>query len=81
MRQDHCEKDPRAYLAQILERIVHSNDYTSDGKKAFFANGRTQDAVIRNFEVIGEAASGYRKNIAGNTTLFLGASWRVFVIS
>jgi len=50
------KKDPRVYLAQILERIDRINDYTSDGKKAFFADGRTQDAVIRNFEVIGEAA-------------------------
>ena len=49
-------KDPRVYLAQILERIDRINEYTSDGEKAFFADGRTQDAVIRNFEVIGEAA-------------------------
>lgn len=50
------KKDPRVYLAQILERIDRINEYTSDGEKAFFADGRTQDAVIRNFEVIGEAA-------------------------
>lgn len=50
------KKDPRVYLAQILERIDRIREYTIDGKEAFFTDGRTQDAVIRNFEVIGEAA-------------------------
>ena len=50
------KKDPRVYLAQILERIKRILAYTAEGKEAFFADARTQDAVIRNFEVIGEAA-------------------------
>ena len=50
------KKDPRVYLAQILERIDRVREYTSEGKAAFFTDPRTQDAVIRNFEVIGEAA-------------------------
>ena len=48
-------KDDRVYLLHIrdcLERIAH---YTLDGRDAFFADTKTQDAVIRNFEVIGEA--------------------------
>jgi uncharacterized protein with HEPN domain len=60
------KKDPRVYLAQILERIDRIREYTTDGKEAFFADARTQDAVIRNFEVIGEAAKRipdeYRKD-------------------
>ncbi len=60
------KKDPRVYLAQIMERIDRISEYTADGKNAFFADQRTQDAMIRNFEVIGEAAKGipeeYRKN-------------------
>lgn len=50
------KKDPRIYLAQILERINRIKEYTVDGREVFFADARTQDAVIRNFEVIGEAA-------------------------
>jgi uncharacterized protein with HEPN domain len=50
------KKDPRVYLAQILERIDRILEYTTEGKEAFFSDPRTQDAVIRNFEVIGEAA-------------------------
>ena len=50
------KKDPRVYLAQIMERIDRVFEYTAEGKDAFFVDTRTQDAVIRNFEVIGEAA-------------------------
>lgn len=49
------KKDPRLYLAQVLERIDRILEFTAEGKEAFFADVRTQDAVIRNFEVIGEA--------------------------
>ncbi|HOG18194.1 MAG TPA: DUF86 domain-containing protein [Syntrophales bacterium] len=49
-------KDPRVYLAQILERIERIIHFTSAGKDEFFASPLIQDAVIRNFEVIGEAA-------------------------
>ncbi len=62
-------KDPRVYLAQILERIDRIREYTAVGKDAFLTDQRTQDAVIRNFEVIGEAAKRipeeYRKKHAG----------------
>ncbi len=50
------KKDPRVYLAQILERLERIMEFTAEGKEAFFRDERTQDAVIRNFEVIGEAA-------------------------
>ncbi len=48
-------KDDRVYLLHIrdcLDRIV---DYTRDGPDAFFADTKTQDAVIRNFEIVGDA--------------------------
>ena len=50
-------KDPRVYLAHILEcadRIERSPLVRTE--KPFYANTMVQDAVIRNFEVIGEAA-------------------------
>ncbi len=50
------KKDARVYLAQILERIDRITEYTVEGRQAFFTDSRTQDAVIHNFEVIGEAA-------------------------
>ena len=49
-------KDPRVYLAHILERADRIETYVRDGEAAFMRDTKTQDAVIRNFEVIGEAA-------------------------
>ncbi len=45
-----------ARLADILERIDRIQRATKGGKGAFFASEVIQDAVIRNLEVIGEAA-------------------------
>ena len=50
------KKDPRVYLAHILERIDRVRAFTASGKAAFLTQHVIQDAVIRNFEVIGEAA-------------------------
>lgn len=50
------KKDPRVYLAQILESVERIATYTGSGREAFFADPLVQDAVIRNFEIVGEAA-------------------------
>ena len=49
-------KDPRVYLVQILERVDRILGYTVKGSEAFFNETLIQDGVIRNLEVIGEAA-------------------------
>jgi len=49
-------KDPRVYLAHILECIQRIERFTAGGKKRFLSDVMMQDAVLRNFEVIGEAA-------------------------
>ena len=49
-------RDPRVYLVQLLERLERITRYTAGGRGAFMSNPIIQDAVIRNFEVIGEAA-------------------------
>lgn len=49
-------KDPRAYLAHILECIDRIDAYTAVGRERFLRESLVQDAVIRNFEVMGEAA-------------------------
>jgi uncharacterized protein with HEPN domain len=49
-------KDPRVYLAHILERIQKVERFTTEGRSRFFQDVMVQDAVLRNFEVIGEAA-------------------------
>jgi uncharacterized protein with HEPN domain len=44
------------YLAHIVERADRIGRYIEGGESAFLRDPKTQDAVIRNFEVIGEAA-------------------------
>ncbi len=48
-------KDNRLYLSNIKECIDRIESYTIDGKAVFLENTMIQDAVIRNFEIIGEA--------------------------
>ncbi len=48
-------KDDRLYLLNIKECIDRIESYTINGKAAFLENTMIQDAVIRNFEIIGEA--------------------------
>ncbi len=47
-------KDDRVYLHDILERIQRIEAFTKDGRTTFMESLLIQDAVIRNFEVIGE---------------------------
>jgi uncharacterized protein with HEPN domain len=47
--------DDRLYLIHIVESIKKIEDYTRDGREAFMNSPMAQDAVVRNFEIIGEA--------------------------
>lgn len=47
--------DDLDYLAHILEAGRRITEYTHGGRSVFETDRMTQDAVIRNFEVIGEA--------------------------
>ena len=50
-------RDFRLYLDDMLEAIGRIQVYTADTDEAAFARDlKTQDAVVRNLEVIGEAA-------------------------
>ena len=52
-----CIGTPRLYLDDILEAIGKIRDYTAEmGYAAFTKDAKTQDAVIRNLEIIGEAS-------------------------
>lgn len=48
-------KDDRVYILHIRDAIDHIVNYTAAGKDSFFADRKTQDAVVRNLEIIGEA--------------------------
>jgi uncharacterized protein with HEPN domain len=48
-------KRDRVYLDHIREAIERITAYSTAGREAFLRNRMAQDAVIRNFEIIGEA--------------------------
>ena len=53
------DRRPEAFLQDIAEAVRRIGDYTGDmGYEEFLKDHRTQDAVIRNIEIIGEAAKG-----------------------
>jgi uncharacterized protein with HEPN domain len=56
-------KGDRSYLEHVLDAIERVESYTRDGEQAFIEDLRTQDAVVRNLEVIGEAV----KNLSADT--------------
>lgn len=49
------KKDKTVYLRHIYDCVARIKEYVQDGKEAFFRDRKTQDAVIRNLEVIGQA--------------------------
>ncbi len=49
-------RDEKRYLLDIAECIKRVEEYTRDGKETFIQTKMIQDAVVRNFEIIGEAA-------------------------
>ena len=51
-------KDDSALLKHIHDSIVKIQKYTQLGELAFLGDTMVHDAVIRNFEIIGEATKG-----------------------
>lgn len=50
-------RDYRLFIDDILEAIAKIREYTADlDYFAFIKDSKTQDAVVRNLEIIGEAA-------------------------
>ena len=49
------KKDDRVYLLHIRDAIHQILIYAKDGREGFQSDKKTQDAVIRQFQVLGEA--------------------------
>jgi uncharacterized protein with HEPN domain len=52
-----AKRDVRVYLQDIWDAIDRIERYTASGEREFLADAKTQDAVIRQMAIIGEAAS------------------------
>jgi uncharacterized protein with HEPN domain len=60
-------KSDRPYLLHIADAIAAIETYVADGRDTFMRERLVQDGVIRNFEVIGEAASRLSPALRGST--------------
>lgn len=58
----------RLYLGHIAECIERIKEYTAPGRDHFMTSTLTQDGVIRNFEIIGEAAKHLSESTFERTT-------------
>ena len=61
-------KRDQVYLRHILDAINRIESYASVGRKEFMTTPHWQDAIIRNFEVIGEAAKCLREDFKKRTS-------------
>ncbi len=58
-------KDDRLYLHHMLERCRRITRFIGPGRQVFTSSEEMQDAVIRNVEVIGEAAKRVSPEVRG----------------
>lgn len=58
-------KQDRLYLEHIREAIGKIDSYTASGRDEFLHSSLIQDAVIRNFEIIGEASKQLSEHAKG----------------
>ncbi|MBI2236634.1 MAG: DUF86 domain-containing protein [Magnetospirillum sp.] len=64
------------------DRVNTIKDYTSIGQQAFATSRLHQDAVVRNFEIIGEASNRLSKKFRDQTAVSWGElkAFRNFLI-
>jgi uncharacterized protein with HEPN domain len=58
-------KDDRVYLAHLRDAIERILNYTAQGRDEFVQDEKTQDAVVRNLEIIGEAVKNVSNELRG----------------
>ena len=62
-------RSDRLYLEHILDSIAAIEAYIVPGEETFLRERMIQDAVIRNFEIIGEAANRLTPELRAETPI------------
>ena len=66
------------YLSHILEAIERINRYVEGmNETSFLQDEKTQDAVIRNFEIIGEASRNIEQNHPDFASEHAEVPWKI----
>ena len=66
-------KDDRLYLIHIRECITRIESYTSEGREAFLVDTKTQDAVLRNLQILAESTQRLPAELKN---AYPGVDWR-----
>lgn len=74
-------KDERVYLLHAIDSLDAIQRYTVDGRDAFLGDPKTQDAVIRNIEVIGQAVKGISEQTRSLSRPYRGGKSRACATS
>ncbi len=48
------QKDPNVFLAHARDCLERITEYAADGEHVFLTDRRTQDAILRNLEIVGQ---------------------------
>ena len=67
------ERD-RLFLGHVLEAITAIESFTAEGRKQFMADLKTQSAVVRQLEIIGEAVKNLGPPLIAKET---AVPWRL----
>jgi uncharacterized protein with HEPN domain len=73
-------KDDRLYLVHIGECIARIEQFTSEGKDAFMADAKTQDAVLRNLQTLAESTQRLSETQRRPIPTRTGAAWPGFAM-
>ncbi|MBZ0279268.1 MAG: DUF86 domain-containing protein [Anaerolineae bacterium] len=65
--------DLKKYIADLLQRISYIQDFTQDGIDSFMQDIKTQEAVIRSYEVIGEIVKRIPESVL---ELYPNVAWK-----
>lgn len=66
------ERD-RLFLGHVLEAIAAIESFTTEGRTVFMADLKTQSAVVRQIEIIGEAVKNLSADMVASAS---GVPWR-----
>ena len=56
-------RDDKLYLIHMNECISRIEEYASGGRNEFFADKKTQDAVLRNLQLLAESSKRLAENL------------------
>jgi Protein of unknown function DUF86 len=67
-------KDDCVYLLHIRDAVNRIFEYSKEGAEEFLRDTKTQDAVVRNREIIGEAVKHISERRGRSTPIYITAS-------